>query len=105
MAPLSYSLPEADVREELRRVLEAQPRTRITADEPSYLHAEASSRVFGFVDDVEFWIDSESHLIHFRSASRTGYWDLGANRRRMVTICDALTDVAGIERVETESGD
>jgi uncharacterized protein (DUF1499 family) len=32
---------------------------------------------------VEFLFDDDAHIIHFRSASRTGYGDLGVNRKRM----------------------
>ena len=39
-----------------------------------------------FVDDVEFFVDAQQKVIHFRSASRVGYSDLGANRKRMETI-------------------
>lgn len=42
--------------------------------------------VFGFVDDVVFYFDQNTKEIHFRSASRIGYWDLGVNRRRMKKI-------------------
>jgi len=38
------------------------------------------------VDDVEFFVDSSRNLLHMRSASRTGYWDLGVNRKRLETI-------------------
>ena len=34
-------------------------------------------------DDVDLVIDEAAGVIRFRSASRTGHWDLGANRRRM----------------------
>jgi uncharacterized protein (DUF1499 family) len=40
----------------------------------------------GFVDDVQFLIDESPRVIHVRSASRDGYWDLGVNRRRIETI-------------------
>jgi uncharacterized protein (DUF1499 family) len=42
--------------------------------------------IFRFVDDVEFYIDERANLIHFRSASRLGYSDMGVNRKRMETI-------------------
>jgi uncharacterized protein (DUF1499 family) len=48
-----------------------------------YLRAEYRSRLFRFVDDVEFVVDIASETLHFRSASRTGVSDLGVNRRRM----------------------
>jgi len=38
------------------------------------------------VDDVEFWIDAPNQVIHFRSASRVGRGDLGANRARVEAI-------------------
>ena len=46
---------------------------------------EVTSKIFGFVDDVEFYLN-EPGVIHFRSASRIGYSDLGVNRERMETI-------------------
>jgi len=51
-----------------------------------YLHVEFRSTLFRFVDDVEFVIDEPQGLIHIRSASRVGYSDLGANRKRMEKI-------------------
>jgi uncharacterized protein (DUF1499 family) len=47
------------------------------------IHAEITSRVFGFVDDLDLIINSEQQIIHVRSASRTGYYDFGVNRRRV----------------------
>ena len=38
------------------------------------------------IDDIEFYIDEENKIIHFKSASRVGYSDLGANRKRMDEI-------------------
>jgi len=72
--------------EALRRLtvaLTSEPRISIVAAQGNYLHAEARSLVFRFVDDVEFLIDSEHGLIQVRSASRIGYSDLGVNRRRV----------------------
>ena len=40
----------------------------------------------GFVDDVQFLLDERARVIHVRSASRVGYWDLGVNRKRMEAI-------------------
>lgn len=47
-----------------------------------YVAAIHQSKLFGFVDDVEFRHDAEAGLLHIRSASRVGYSDLGANRKR-----------------------
>jgi uncharacterized protein (DUF1499 family) len=40
---------------------------------------------------VEFVFDEGSKTIHFRSASRVGYGDLGVNRRRMENIRSSLS--------------
>ena len=50
-----------------------------------FIHIEVTSKIFGFIDDVEFYLN-EPGIIHFRSASRIGYSDLGVNRERMETI-------------------
>ncbi len=39
-----------------------------------------------FKDDVSFEVDDDAKLIHFRSASRVGHSDLGANRKRMESL-------------------
>jgi uncharacterized protein (DUF1499 family) len=58
----------------------------LVEEDEAYLHYEFTSLVLRFVDDVEFLFDDESKTIHFRSASRTGYGDLGVNRKRMEQV-------------------
>ena len=70
----------------IKELVEEMPRTKIVTVEDNYLHAEFRSSVFRFVDDVEFLVDPKERAIHFRSASRVGYSDLGVNRRRMEQI-------------------
>ena len=62
------------------------PRTKLIAEDEAYLHYEFTSRLLRFVDDVEFVFDEGTKTIHFRSASRIGYGDHGANRDRMEEI-------------------
>ena len=66
-----------------RAALLAVPRTRIVEERPGYLHAEARSLIFRFVDDVEVVVDAEARVVRFRSASRVGRSDMGVNRSRM----------------------
>jgi uncharacterized protein (DUF1499 family) len=61
----------------------SQPRTTLAEQRPGYLRFEFRSRIFRFVDDVEFLADPAAGVIHVRSASRTGHSDLGVNRRRI----------------------
>jgi hypothetical protein len=67
------------------KLLEKMKRSCLITATSDYLHAEFRT-FLGFVDDVELFIDQEHHLIHMRSASRIGYWDLGVNRRRLEAI-------------------
>ena len=82
-APLAFTGPATDALARLRRVVSAMPGARVVVAEERYLHAEFTSRVLRFVDDVEFLVDAENGVIHYRSASRLGRDDLGVNRRRM----------------------
>ena len=67
-------------------IIQAMPGSTLITNGPGYIHAEFRSPAWGFVDDVEFYFDEEAGLIHFRSASRLGYGDMGANRNRMEEI-------------------
>jgi uncharacterized protein (DUF1499 family) len=83
MPPLRYTGALQQAQARARAALLADLRTRIVTERPGYLHAEARSRVFRFVDDVEVMVDSAAGLVRFRSASRVGRGDLGVNRARM----------------------
>ena len=61
-----------------------------------YLHFECRSGLFGFIDDLEFFIEPNGHEIQIRSASRLGYSDLGVNRARVKKIRQAFTAGAGL---------
>jgi len=55
-----------------------------------YLHATVTSRLFGFVDDLELFADQTHGLIQARSQSRLGDSDLGVNARRLERLHQAL---------------
>ncbi|MGB1237051.1 MAG: DUF1499 domain-containing protein [Pseudomonadales bacterium] len=56
----------------------------------NYLSASFKSSLFGFVDDVELLWNREAQKLNFRSASRVGHSDMGANRKRMLALGSAL---------------
>tara|TARA_B110000285_G_scaffold207883_1_gene247614 strand:- start:1040 stop:1333 length:294 start_codon:yes stop_codon:yes gene_type:complete len=56
---------------------------QINTQTDRYLAASFKSKMFGFTDDLECRIDSAAGVIQVRSASRLGYYDMGANRRRV----------------------
>lgn len=66
-----------------REAVSRLPRTRIVVDTGAYLHAECSSALLGFVDDLELHLPEGAAAIAVRSASRLGYSDMGVNRRRV----------------------
>ena len=76
----------------LRDVLEATPRTRIVSADGDYLHATSTTAIMRFTDDLEFLLDRERGVIDVRSASRVGYSDLGANRKRVEALRGALIE-------------
>ena len=86
MDPIPFPGSTDHLVEKLKSIVGQLPRTRVVRQTDNYLHVECRSFWFRFVDDVEFLIDAEQKLIHFRSASRVGYSDLGVNRRRMETL-------------------
>ena len=55
-----------------------------------YIHATATSRIFGFVDDLELHAAPADGVIEARSLSRVGDSDLGVNGRRLATLRRAL---------------
>jgi len=91
IAPIRYRKPRVEVKEALKEFIRSLPRTKLVVEDESYLHYEFTSLLLRFVDDVEFLFDDETKTIHFRSASRTGYGDLGVNRKRMEQV-RALVD-------------
>lgn len=88
--PLRYEGDTAAAMQKLQLLLEDKFGAKIVKRTETYIHAEFTSSVFRFVDDVEFVVDRDEKLIHFRSASRVGYSDFGANRRRMEAIRQAF---------------
>jgi len=88
MPPLPYLASGGESMDRLIAIVREMKRATIVSATPSYLHVEFRSALFRFVDDVEFVLEDSARLIHFRSASRTGYYDFGVNRKRMKEISD-----------------
>jgi len=77
------------------------PRTRVMRSETSgdlYLHAEARSLVFRFVDDLEMHLAAGSKELVVRSASRVGRSDMGVNERRVEALREILREQGVVQR-------
>jgi uncharacterized protein (DUF1499 family) len=83
--------------EALKKILKKQKRTSITKESEGSIDAEVKSMMFRFVDDIQFRLDIQAGVIHIRSASRTGYSDLGVNRKRVEEIRKQLRVMGAIE--------
>lgn len=89
--PLHYQGGMVEAKAVLLEVLRSFERTEVVEDSDGYVHAVFRSLVFRFADDVEFEFDDVKKRVHMKSASRAGYWDLGANRRRCESIRAAFS--------------
>lgn len=81
--PFRLAVPEPVGWQAAREAVLRLPRTRIVGETGDSLHAECRSALFGFVDDLELQLRRDAAVIAVRSASRTGWYDLGVNRRRV----------------------
>jgi uncharacterized protein (DUF1499 family) len=69
----------------------------IKTERADYIAATFTSAWFGFVDDLEVRLDTETARIHFRSASRVGYSDLDANRKRVESLQRRLRETGAVD--------
>lgn len=80
-------------------VVAAEPRTRVVEQTDNYVHAVCRSALFGFRDDLEFYLDESANVVHVRSGSRLGYSDFGVNEKRVNRLRDAWRQAAADDPV------
>ena len=88
--PIAFDAPPAQAFSAAREAVAALPRCRIVDERDDYLHAECTSALMGYVDDLELHLRPTDGAIAVRSASRLGYSDMGVNRRRVEALRGAL---------------
>ena len=87
--PILFTGSPLEAKKHILNIFKELKRSKIKVVEDNYIRAEFTSRVFRFVDDVEFYFPdtkSKKRIIHVRSASRIGHSDLGMNRKRIEQI-------------------
>ncbi|MYL32498.1 DUF1499 domain-containing protein [Pontibacillus yanchengensis] len=89
MEALAFKGDKQSTKDKLKRIIEEYPKAQIVTERGDYIHATFTTKWLKFTDDVEFYLNEEEQNIHFRSASRTGYSDLGKNRSRMNDIAES----------------
>lgn len=97
IAPFKIKGKAEDAWTAFQQALASRKRTVITEASSDALHAEATSLVFRFVDDINAVLDADAKMIHIRSASRVGHSDLGVNRRRIEALREQLQQAGIIE--------
>lgn len=74
----------------MAQILSMQHGYQEVSRQERYLHVTATSRIMGFVDDVEFLLShspqNDEPILLVRSASRLGKSDLGANAKRVESL-------------------
>ena len=93
MEPIQYSSTVDEAKGKIRNIITSFKRTKLITETENYLHFEFRTATFKFVDDVEFYLDDKEKLIHFRSAARLGWSDMGVNRKRMGKIRELYKSV------------
>jgi len=78
--------------EKVKSIVENSPRTKIVESDGDYLHAEVTSRIMKYVDDLEISFSPEKNKILIRSESRVGDGDFGVNRKRVDLLVSNLLD-------------
>ena len=90
----SWKVTNADESfRELIDILKNTPRIKIINIRDDYLHALATSRVMKFIDDIEIKKSEKGNILKVKSKSRTGFYDLGVNKRRINTLHFRLIDI------------
>ncbi|HKT33087.1 MAG TPA: DUF1499 domain-containing protein [Gammaproteobacteria bacterium] len=102
IAPLIYTGTRARASSDLLQAINAVGQARIVSNHRNYLRveypisnpAERAAQYYyqpaNAVDDVEFYLVPERHVIEIRSIAQLGLFDVGANRARLEQIRSAF---------------
>lgn len=92
--PIVITSTVLEVKTHILDILNGLKNSKIIITEDSYIRAEFTSRIFRFIDDVEFYFpdtNTNEITIHVRSGSRVGHSDFNVNRKRIELIREKLT--------------
>ena len=82
VAPLPVKASTAATMDAIKQAVNEYGGAAIQNENETYLYVIFTTDLMKYNDDVEFWIDEVNGVVHFRSASRAGYSDMGLNRKR-----------------------
>jgi uncharacterized protein (DUF1499 family) len=82
VAPWSFKADQQATMAAIIEAVKGYGGAGIIKQEADYLYVVFTTDLMKFHDDAEFYLDTDTKEVHFRSASRAGYSDQGLNRRR-----------------------
>lgn len=80
--PIAFIGTLEESKEAFKKALTEYSGIKIIEETDFYLYAVATTSLMRYKDDIELYFDQDSQLIHYRSASRVGYSDMGLNKTR-----------------------
>ena len=94
--PVPFTCSAEDAVAAITAVVGDHPRTEIVTEDGNYLKTTFTTLVFRFTDTVQFEVDPDEQVIHFRSDSVSyAGSDLGKNRKRMTKVTEMLRERLG----------
>ncbi len=96
MDPVPFTGAPAEALAAVKAVISEYPRTSIVDEDGTYIKSIFKTKVIRWKDTVEFEVDADAKVIHFRSESVPyAGSDLGANRKRMTEVRGMLVRQLG----------
>lgn len=87
---LKLSAPAARAWLVIKEEAKKLPKLEVVEEKPNYLHVVSRSRIMNFTDHIELKLNPADNTLSVKSASVTGYSDLGVNRDRIEALYQAL---------------
>lgn len=91
--PLNFKNSLEETRGAMKTALEEYGGIEIIEESENHIYAVSVTGTMRFRDDIEIYFDASEKKIHYRSASRAGYSDLGLNRKRFKEIAEAYNGI------------
>lgn len=95
--PWPYKIDRATTLQAIETAVAEYGGAELKQSDEQYRYYVFTTPTLHFHDDVEFYLNDEEQAVHFRSASRAGYSDMGLNRKRYEQLKE-LYDQATVEQ-------
>ena len=76
------------IKETVKTKMKSFSNITVKEEKENFLHLVVTTRIMRFKDDIYFWWSPGTKTLNFKSESRAGHWDMGANRKRMSTFIE-----------------